>query len=129
MNTGNDSFESKIPAEHLKALLQLGRKYGFDPTASDEIENYFVKLLGEYKGEEIGFINWIEEKIRCDFRNIKEKPEWIQNPEWKFCGDRPMIFIGQIEMPAKFKYFHDDAVFYIFWDQETGETKSVTQIS
>lgn len=124
-----DGFESKIPLESLKVLLLLGPKYGFDPTASSESEEYFVKLTKEVVREGPDLQARLEEQIAREFRCMMGMPRWIQNPEWQFAGGRPMIFVGQMEVQASLGYFHDDAVFYVFWDAETGGTRVTIQVA
>lgn len=40
-----------------------------------------------------------------------------------------MEFVGQIEIKQEKVRLHDDAIFYVFWDRETGITKTIIQIA
>ena len=39
-----------------------------------------------------------------------------------------MEFVGQLELKKSKIGLHDDVMFYLFWDRETGITKTIMQI-
>jgi hypothetical protein len=126
---GEADFESRIPAESLEVLLDLGAELGFDPTSSAEMESYLVELLSQSPGPGTSLSEWLRPRIETAFRSIAGRPEWIQNPDWQVGSGRPMWFIGQIGVPADAGLFHDEAMFYVFWDPESGVVRSVVQVS
>ena len=64
------------------------------------------------------------------FRWADKPPEWIQDAEWPFADDgKPMVFLGQIDVPAASRIFHDEGRVFVFIDSNGGEVKTVTQIA
>ena len=122
-----DDFETRIPNWALTVLLDIGSEIGFDPTASSESEDYFITVLQEFNGEQWELETWLRSKFAEAFKSVGALPEWIQNPSWQFSKKGPMIFVGQINVPPGL--FHDEASFYLFFDQETGTTKTIIQVS
>lgn len=122
-------FESEIPLDKMELLIKLGEEFGFDPLCSVESEEYFMKLLLKYQDEDDSLMNLLRQEIIKEFKCVEEKPKWIQNPEWQFNNKKPMEFVGQLELKQSKIRLHDDATFYVFWDRETGITKTIMQIS
>jgi hypothetical protein len=125
----NDDSGNRIPIEHIPLLIRLGSHYGFHPGASRESEEYFAQLIGECRREGDGWRDLIEQSVAQAFRTIAEAPEWIQSGDWQFADGRPMVFVGQIDVPAGKGWFHDDASFYVFWDPDSGETRTIIQVA
>lgn len=123
-----DEFTSEIPLNKMKILLDLGKDFSFDPLSSNESEKYFIKLLEEYQDNN-SLKDLLRTAVANDFEVADKKPEWIQDPEWQFNDGRPMIFIGQLEIKHNKIRLHDDAVFYVFLDRESGITKTIIQIA
>lgn len=125
-------FDSRIPADLLPDVLDVGVEIGVDPT-SGELESFFGMLIREYEhagnlGTELR--DWLRSRVKGAFRTVTgAPPRWIQNPQWPLCDGRPMTFVGEIELPASARLFHDDAVFYVFLDEQTGETRALVQIA
>lgn len=113
-------------------LLNTCKKYSVNPSSSLHAESFFRELLTIYPGtsniEEI--VQWLEEMIANNFICIKERPKWIQGPEWPFSNGRPMLFVGQIDVSINdnplLQVFHDDTSFYLFITND-GETTVITQ--
>ena len=126
---GEDLFCSGIPAEYLELLLDLGIEYGFDPTSSIEMEDFMMSMLSEFSEQNGDLQEWMRSRLKGCFRCVKDSPVWIQNPDWQVESGRPMWFVGQVDIPAAQGVFHDDASFYIFWDNETGAIRCVMQVS
>lgn len=59
------------------------------------------------------------------FKFQSKPPRWIQNPQWIIKNDKPLYFIGQLDL--KSELFHDNGVVYIFMDNETGEIDTIKQ--
>ncbi|EMS71392.1 hypothetical protein [Ruminiclostridium cellobioparum] len=122
-----DNFSTEIPIESLKILLRLGREFYFDPLSSIESEEYFIKLLKKCEGDNLE--SWLRSAVSKNFLFLESRPEWIQGSEWQFSEGKPMMFVGQINLSPQKTGLHDDAVFYVFWDRESGETKTILQIA
>ncbi len=127
--TETDRFETAIPLHQLEVLLKLGLEFGFDPVSSTELEAYFLHLLREFRGEPEELAEWLRPKLSTMFRSLVEGPDWIQNPNWQASVNGPMLFVGQIDCSVDTGLFHDDASFYVFFDQQTGERRTVLQVA
>lgn len=125
----DDSFESAIPSAYLDLVLKAAASHGIDPTSSADLEGYFAKTLEFLTEAGPDAYQRLVFQIRRDFRSVGEKPRWIQNPSWQIAGGMPMVFVGQIDVPASAGLFHDDAAFYIFWAPATGEVRGVVQVA
>lgn len=105
-------------------LLDIGRKYGFDPSSSVAIEDYFRQLLTTYQGElkEDSIAIWLEEKVEEDFISLSQfRPKWIQHAQWPVHFGKPMRFVGQIDIDrneTNRDYFHDDTSYYVFTNSD-----------
>ena len=62
--------------------------------------------------------------IKRDFRFLKTRPSWLQAPAWPFRGERPLLFVGQIDTSA---LRHDKAYVYLFLDERDGTYVTVDQ--
>jgi hypothetical protein len=120
-----DNFKSTLPSNALEFLLRIGTRKGFDPVGSAESEAFFEKLVRNFDSLTPDERELLSRKIGGVFRCIGDLPRWIQNPDWQFSPSGPMVFAGQIPIPKESGHFHDDAVFYVFWDPESGLTKTV----
>ena len=121
-------FTSEIPWNKMEILLELGNEFSFDPSSSIESEKYFLKLLSKYQNNnDDDLVSLLREEIKKEFKVLDKKPEWIQDPEWQFNNGRPMEFVGQLEIKQDKISLHNDAMFYVFWDRETGITKTIIQ--
>lgn len=129
MDNNVDTFETRLPLESLNTLLDLGRRYGFDPMASVELEEYFVRILSGFEGDKTCLREWLQPRIEDAFRRISDAPRWLQGANWQMSTERPMTFIGQVDVPCGAGIFHDDASFYLFFDPTTGQCKSLVQVA
>ena len=59
----------------------------------------------------------LKAQILEDFKFTK-KPRWIQSPNWLFVNERPLFFIGQIDIS---NVRHDSSQLYIFLDEITNQ--------
>jgi len=59
----------------------------------------------------------LKAQILEDFKFTK-KPRWIQSPNWLFVNERPLFFIGQIDIS---NVRHDSSQLYIFLDEKTNQ--------
>ncbi len=121
------SFETDIPDKELLELMELGNEMGFDPLASMESEEYFLKLLEKYAplGEEK--MQAVRKEIEKDFLTFDKPPQWIQGSEWPFFNGKPMYFVGQLDTADNKKAMPCGLCFYVFWDKETGTIETIAQ--
>ncbi len=120
-------FSSDIPESDLYLLLDLGKKYGFDPLCSDESEKYFTDLLQSCNVTGDKKKNFLESRISQDFKCNVDIPQWVQDPEWPFDEGKPMFFVGQMELEINRDGYLFTNVFYVFWNMKTGETTTICQ--
>lgn len=62
----------------------------------------------------------IEQRYRC----LGTPPRWLQSPQWPVVEQRPMVFVGQLDVSA---LHHDTACVYVFVDEASGAVSTVTQ--
>lgn len=120
-------FESKIPKETLEILYNLGKELHIDPLSSLESENYFYGLLSNFQGKNEELMSYLSEQIKKDFKFTKELPKWLQVSDWQFHNGKPMCFVGQMEVKINKNSYMHSLMFYVFWDMDTGITKTITQ--
>lgn len=126
---GIDNWGSKFGTADLELLCELGNEHHFDPCIPAEMEDYFVGLLQEARQSDEDIEQWLRRRIQQDFKCVADAPDWIQGQEWQISNGKPMIFVGQLNVPQNAHIFHDESSFYIFLDANSRETKVVTQIS
>lgn len=68
----------------------------------------------------------IKKNIKQLFNYQTKPPKWIQDPNWLIRDDRPMYFLGQLEIKSCVQ-FHDDGCVYLFMDTETGNIETIKQ--
>jgi len=67
----------------------------------------------------------IRENYNKYFKYQTKPPKWIQNPAWIVKNDKPLLFVGQLELNSEI--FHDHGVVYVFLDTESREIETVKQ--
>src|SRR3954453_20298791 len=103
-----------------ETLMKLGNRHGVRPDVPLESEDFFRDLVSSYAGLNANFSSWLDREISTQFRYILKPPEWLQGPEWPVFQGRPMLFVGQIDLPlGSNDQFHHDASYYVFLDHET----------
>ncbi|KUJ52535.1 hypothetical protein [Chryseobacterium sp. JAH] len=68
----------------------------------------------------------IKKTVEQLFKYQTKPPKWIQNPEWLIKNNKPLYFLGQIDIKNS-NFFHDDGGVYLFIDTETGNIETVKQ--
>lgn len=121
-----DTFDTPISIAHLELLMDIGSRFGFHPLSSLEAESYFVKLLESAPSDALE--EYLISSVEKAFKTMATAPQWIQDPEWQFTSNGPMLFIGQLHVSGSSGYFHDDGYCYIFFDPKTGVFKTVLQL-
>lgn len=113
---------------YLDLLAVVSEAYA-RPDVPIESEQFFAKFVEDFKGPPEECIAYIKEHLKDWFQHSGKPPVWIQDAEWQFSGGQPMLFIGQSDVSRTSGLFHDDASFYTFYSPETGELKTIIQIS
>jgi len=93
-----------------------------------DIPDWYLKKILELSDNRTGkeLEVFLREKIKHDFRYTKKPPKWVQNPAWIIRDNKPLLFIGQLELD--FETFHDKGAVYVFLDTESGEIETVKQL-
>nr|WP_314499259.1 hypothetical protein [uncultured Chryseobacterium sp.] len=60
------------------------------------------------------------------FKYQSKPPHWIQNPEWPVKNEKPLFFLGQIEIKSP-ELFHDNGAVYLFIDTDTKDIETIKQ--
>ena len=115
-----------IPDEIYGALLSAVSNVGADITS--DCEQFLSALRTDFNGTDNAFVEYVRANIRGWFRAVGAYPEWIQNADWQFHKGKPMLFVGDIEIPKSAGLYHDDACVYVFLSED-GVTTSVVQIA
>jgi hypothetical protein len=113
--------KSKKDAELYDLLLTTQPKY-IDINSSF-FEKYILPTNNNLSKTELKQL--IKDNFNRYFKYQSKPPKWIQSPAWIMRDDKPLFFIGQLEL--KIDTFHDNGFIYIFADIETGEIESVKQ--
>ncbi len=109
-------------------MFAVGRKHHFRPDVPIEGEDFFRKLVSSYTGPTESFVTWLEEQAVKYYRFMVKPPDWLQGPEWPIFQGKPMLFVGQADLPrGSNSFLKHDASFYVFWDYDTGSTRVVIQ--
>ena len=110
-------------------LIRLVSEIGAQVDVPVESECFFGDWASSFNGTHEEFLRYVKDNLSEWFKCVGSPPEWIQAPEWQFSQGKPMVFVGQVSVSAGTGYFHDEARFYLFWNPENGETKSVIQVA
>ncbi|KAB2864393.1 MAG: hypothetical protein F9K46_04750 [Anaerolineae bacterium] len=105
--------------ETFRLICKLCRKYHAYPGEDEDSKNFFYNLLSEYKGplDRKSLTTYLDAEMAKAFIAYKKRPRWIQSGDWPFHNGKPMIFVGQIDIPGEVGGFHDDTSFYLFRPQ------------
>lgn len=107
-------FENNNETEKLfSIMLRVQPKWVDMP---DWYMKKLVKIAGDKKGKILE--TFLREKIKSDFRYMKNPPKWLQAPQWLYNNDEPLLFINQIDIT---NIRHDDAQLYVFLDEKNNE--------
>jgi len=118
--TFNDVYED---------LLVIVSEAGARPDMPYEAEIFFTQLVDGFEGSRDELLDHVRANVVTWFRSLDAPPDWLQDAEWAFFDGRPMVFVGQIELPPERTGLHDAAAFFVFWDREAGVTETVIQIA
>jgi hypothetical protein len=109
-------------------LLTIVSAAGARPDVPAESEAFFSNVIEQFHGSREDCLRYIHGNVRAWFRCVSDLPRWIQDANWQFSEGKPMVFVGQIDIPHSAGYLHDDSSFFVFWNPDTGETKTVIQV-
>lgn len=88
-------------------------------------ESYFQLIMEKYKNEKgKNLEKALKLQIKKDFKFLKNRPKWLQSPEWPIINNKPLFFIGQIDIT---EIRHDTSYLYIFWDVHTQKYTTLEQ--
>ena len=97
-------------------LNMLGLIRDVQPNWLDLPGWYMDNLLAKFKDQSGKVLkNSMKAQIIQDFKYLK-KPRWLQSPDWLFVDERPLLFIGQLDIK---ELRCDTAQVYVFLDEET----------
>ena len=96
---------------------------------SEEIEPFLRKEIERFSGARNELLAHVRKNASAWFRSARQPPEWIQDADWQVWDERPMLFLGQLDIPKDAGLFHDDASVYVFLSPETGVTETVIQVA
>jgi hypothetical protein len=110
-------------------LLPIVSEVGAQVDVPIESEQFFEELADTFAGSSAEFVEYVRANLRSWFVCLNEEPSWLQEGEWQFANGKPMVFVGEMILPPEKTGLHDDAGFFVFWDRNTGETKTVIQVA
>ena len=67
----------------------------------------------------------IKAQVKRDFQCLKKPPKWLQDCNWPISKDKPLVFVGQLELDTEL--FHDKGAVYVFLNVDTGEIETIKQ--
>jgi hypothetical protein len=110
-------------------LIRMVSEVGAQVDVPIEAEAFFSEKVRGFSGDRQEVLDQVRQSLRTWFRAVDQYPAWLQEAEWPFSGGRPMIFVGQIDVPAATRMLHDDASFFVFWDPDSGEVRTLIQVA
>lgn len=109
-------------------LLRVVSRVGAQVDVPIESERFFQALASGFQGTPAEFVAFVRANLESWFRSLPSAgPNWIQEAEWQFHKDKPMMFAGEISVPKSSGLYHDDACVYVFISGD-GVTKCVIQV-
>jgi hypothetical protein len=108
-------------------LLVIVSEVGARPDLSTGADAFFEEMVGSFVGSKEEFLDHVRQNLRTWFRSVSGYPEWYQSEEWQYNRGVPMLYVGHLNVPASALGFQQDTRVFVFWDLETGETKTVIQ--
>ncbi len=130
----SEAPRTELPDEVRRVLFDVAGRLGFYPDGGPESEPFFRRRADGYAErtavDGAAAREWLVEQLEMGFRALRERPRWIQDPDWQFRNGEPMLFVGQLDVPAgTTRLFHDDAAFFVFWSPEEGVTETIIQVA
>lgn len=95
---------------------------------ADVDEAFLAAKADGFSGSAAEFLDYVRAEADKWYVSLGPVPTWVQEPDWQYWDGQPMVFVGEIKRSALESGLHDDAVFYVFWDRESGITETVIQV-
>ena len=108
-------------------LLEIVSEVGARPDLGSGADAFFEGIVSSFEGTREALLAYVKDNLRVWFRCVSKYPEWYQSEDWQYSNGRPMLYLGHVDMPARSGPFDQDSRFFLFWDSENGETKTVMQ--
>jgi len=118
----------QIPFEFFSDYVSVAKEFHFHPRGTLEVQRYAQQLIEQFNMDRAEFKNYLREHFSRDFKCVADPPVWYQGGTWPFSNGLPMLFVGQVRMPADRSLFHDEAMFYVFVDK-TGRVETIMQVA
>ncbi|MCO6548526.1 MAG: hypothetical protein J6583_12255 [Gilliamella sp.] len=79
-------------------------------------EPYFNLIMNKHR-DKVGveLERALKLEIKKDFKFLKNRPKWLQSPNWPTVDNKPLIFIGQLDIT---QISHDITYLYIFLNEK-----------
>lgn len=88
-------------------------------------ESYFQFIINKHKDKTgIELEKALKLEIKNDFKFLKNKPKWLQSPAWPTVENKPLFFIGQLDIT---EIRHDISYLYIFLDEKKNKYMTFEQ--
>ncbi len=91
------------------------------------LPDFFLKQLADKAADlpdRKAVASMVKGEIGASFRCLKKPPKWLQSPAWIVVDERPLVFVGQLDL-GQLK--HDEAQVYVFFDEARGEIRTTIQ--
>jgi hypothetical protein len=88
-------------------------------------QEYFAKLLVKHKeksGKELE--SALKKDISSEFKFLNKKPKWLQETHWPIEDNKPLIFLGQLDITA---LKHDISFVYVFFNEDNKSYLTIEQ--
>jgi hypothetical protein len=97
------------------------------PDWLDLPDPFFKQLTGKVADlpDRKAVANMVKGEIKASFRYLKKHPRWLQSPAWIVVDERPLVFVGQMDLGG---LTHDVAQVYVFFDEDRGEIQTIVQV-
>lgn len=86
--------------------------------------DYFIDKIDNNKSNPKELKEQIKKIIERDFISLKNKPKWLQAPNWPIENGKPLIFIGEQDMS---EISHDTTKVYVFFNRTGNSFTCVKQ--
>ncbi len=122
-------WQGRMSLADRERLLEVASEHDLDPSSSPGLEEYFCRAIEDWSKGGDEFRPWLRTRIARDFHSVGASPVWRQDPEWQVVQNRPMVFVGQLETLPAPGILNEAASWYTFYDQQSGEVRTVWQVS
>ena len=92
------------------------------------LQDLFLKRLTDKAADLLdqkAVASMVKSEIKASFQYVRKPPKWLQSPAWIVVDERPLVFVGQMDM-GRLK--HDKAQVYVFFDETRDEIRTTVQV-